>query len=299
MMGRMSDGMQPERGGPKDGWLSDCAEDRRSSDRGEGAQPSDHEDRGQLSGCGDDGRSGDRAEDGGQPSGCGEDGRSADRAEDRGQLSDCGDDGRSTDRAEGGGSGDGTSSLPCAICGRAGRGPRAERHLTHGVSIWLCDAHRSDAFMRRRSGKEFVERLAAVWLSSGVLTLRRRQALDSHLRHIQTASADRQQPGSYSWPSLRREAERRFAAGEKPAQVIAELRHSYRDGPAMVPSIRTMRRWFTQARWLVGPSKSRRQQPRATATPRRAGRAHPLIELILTGVAYPTPPPGPRGPRSP
>ena len=183
---------------------------------------------------------------------------------------------------------------PCAICGRAGRGPRMLRHLTHGVSIWLCDAHRSDAFMRRRSGDEFVERLAAVWTASGVLTGRRQQALDAHLRRIQAISVERERPGSYSWPMLRREAERRFAAGEKPADVITELRTTYRDGPAMVPSIRTMRRWFTQARWLRGPATKRHGVPRTTASPRRKGRAHPLVDLILSGVAFPMPPPGPR-----
>lgn len=188
---------------------------------------------------------------------------------------------------------------PCAICGRAGRGQRTLRHLTHGVSIWLCEAHRSDAFLRRRSGDEFVERLAAVWTASGVLTDRRRQALDAHLRRIQAISVERARPGSYSWPVLRREAERRFAAGDKPADVIAELRTTYRDGPAMVPSIRTMRRWFTQARWLSGSATKHNGAPRTTASPRRKGRAHPLVDLILSGVAFPMPPPGPRFSRGP
>jgi hypothetical protein len=50
---------------------------------------------------------------------------------------------------------------------------------------------------------------------------------------------------------LRREAERRFAAGESPRTVIDDLRRTYGQGPAVVPSLRTMRRWFTQARWLI------------------------------------------------
>ena len=99
---------------------------------------------------------------------------------------------------------------------------------------------------------------------------------------------------------LRREAERRFAAGEPPAQVISELRQTYRDGPAMVPSLRTMRRWFTQARWLATPSGKRRRHSRPPATTVKS-HAHwrPLIDLILTGVAYPVtayPRHSPRGP---
>ena len=185
----------------------------------------------------------------------------------------------------------GAQCPPCAICGHGGRGLRAQCHLTHGISVWLCDAHRNDVFMRRRSGREFVERLSAVWTASGVLTVRRQGALEAHRRRVQTATTGREQPGSYSWPMLRREAERRFAAGEPPAQVISELRKNYRDGPAMVPSVRTMRRWFTQARWLSSPPDNRRKPP---SPPRAQARSatpwRPLIDLILTGVAYPSNP---------
>lgn len=176
---------------------------------------------------------------------------------------------------------------PCAICGHCGRGDRVLHHLTHGLSVWLCDAHRSDGFMHRRSGREFVERLAAVWVASGILTVRKRQALAAHLRRIETAGMERDQPGSYSWPLLRREAERRFASGEPPAEVISELRLIYRDGPAMVPSIRTMRRWYTQARWLTSPPRNRRNGHPATARRSNPYR-EPLINLLLTGVAYPS-----------
>jgi hypothetical protein len=159
--------------------------------------------------------------------------------------------------------------------------------MTHGITIWLCDRHRSEEYMRRRSGREFVERLAAAWAAAGMLTIRRQDALHAHLRRMQVAPTERDQPGSYSWPQLRREAERRYAAGEPPGQVIHELRQNYRDGPAMVPSIRTMRRWFTQARWLTTQSSSR---------PRRSGRSvtrihgesqwEPFINLLLTGHAW-------------
>ena len=127
-----------------------------------------------------------------------------------------------------------SGNLPCAICGNSGRGPRTQRHLTHGVAVWLCDTHGSGAFMHRRAGREFTDRVAAVWTASGVLTVRRKQALEAHLRRVQMVGAERDRPGSYSWPALRREAERRFTAGEPPLEVIADLRGTYRDGPAMV-----------------------------------------------------------------
>ena len=178
---------------------------------------------------------------------------------------------------------------PCALCGYRGHSDRVLHHLTHGLVVWLCQAHRSEAFLTRRSGLEFTERLGAVWAASGVLTKRRRETLEAHVRAIRQGVTNQQKPGSYSWPLLRREAERRFAAGEPPAEVITELRQSYRDSPAMVPSVRTMRRWFTQARWLETAPDNRRV-PSAHAVPRRRSASHwqPFVDLILTGVAYPT-----------
>lgn len=179
---------------------------------------------------------------------------------------------------------------PCALCGGPGHEKRAPHHLTHGLVVWLCGAHRDEAFLKLRSGHEFTDRLAAAWAACGDLTNRKRQALEAHLRAVQLATIDRDKPGSYSWPELRREAERRFEAGEAPATVIVELRRTHRDGPAMVPSIRTMRRWFTQARWLDTSSDRTRPgeagRPTSPTSPRR-----PFVDLMLTGVAYPTRPP--------
>lgn len=145
------------------------------------------------------------------------------------------------------------SPPPCAICGRAGSRQRAPHHLTHGVTVWLCATHRSDAFQRRRNGREFVERLGAVWAASGATSARRTASLHSHLRRVRPSPSTRNRPGSYSWPRLREDAEKRFAAGESPRRVITELRRRHSRGPATVPSERTMRRWFTDARWLTRP----------------------------------------------
>jgi hypothetical protein len=173
---------------------------------------------------------------------------------------------------------------PCAVCGQFRTGQRARHHLTHGVSLWLCDAHRADAYLSRDGGRDFVARLSAVWAASDGLTSRRRKALRAHLRAVVGVPAARELPGSYSWPALRREAERRFAAGEAPAKVIADLRRTYADGPSIVPSVRTMRRWFTQARWLVAPPRTRanaRHAPRPRVGPLTPGEQ--MVNLLLTG----------------
>ncbi len=145
-----------------------------------------------------------------------------------------------------------TDQPVCALCAAPGSGRVAEHHLTHGVSVLLCGDHRSDGYQRRRDGQDFANELAGLWSASGCLSARHRSALAAHVRRVSRSGADRRsRPGSYSWPVLRAEAERRFAAGESPRLVIHELRAHHAGGDAIVPSVRTMRRWFCEARWLT------------------------------------------------
>jgi hypothetical protein len=184
--------------------------------------------------------------------------------------------------------------FPCAICGHHGRGAAFPHHLTHGLQVWLCLTHGANEFLQRRNGHEFVERLATVWGACGSLTRRKVAALRAHIERIRSANDGRERPGSYSWPVLRNEAEKRFAAGEPPDQVIAELRTRHSADTAIAPSIRTMRRWFSQRRWLAlrprGPAgepfEPRRDDPKPPP--------HPLVRLILASMAYPHLPPRPR-----
>jgi hypothetical protein len=153
----------------------------------------------------------------------------------------------------------------CAICGGAGEGPRAEHRLTHGVSVWLCAAHRSDAFQTRRSGRDFVASLAAVWRAAGITTRRHALALEAHLRRVKGPNP-RDRPGSYAWPELREQAEQRFAAGASLAAVERDIRAAAaREMPSRLPSARTFRRWFAEGRWLAAIRKqlSRRPAPPA------------------------------------
>lgn len=153
-------------------------------------------------------------------------------------------------------SGGGVWALPwddgkvrCALCGS--EDGAAEHALTHGVRVTLCATHRSNEYLGDDGGHTIAGALENLWAASGCLTVRRRRALAAHPRRMSAAvrPAARKRPGSYAWPHVRRAAEDRFAAGEPPQRVMTELRAAHQ-GDAHVPSLRTMRRWFIEARWM-------------------------------------------------
>lgn len=143
----------------------------------------------------------------------------------------------------------------CAICLDRTRGKTFPRELAYGVKIWLCDGHHSIEFMRSNTGRDFATTLLRIWQAQGCLTRARGKALEWHLRAVRTLGRQvRARPGSYAWPRLRREAEDAFARGEAVLAVIHRLRERHAGDQATAPSIRTMRRWFAQARWLRFPA---------------------------------------------
>ena len=143
----------------------------------------------------------------------------------------------------------------CAICLDRTRGKALERQLTHGVRIWLCEGHHSVGFMRANAGRDFAVTLMRTWSAHGCLTRARSRALHAHLHAIRSTGTrvNRPRPGSYAWPRLRLEAEAAFACGKPVFATIARLRQRHVLDHATVPSIRTMRRWFSQGRWLRLP----------------------------------------------
>ncbi len=169
---------------------------------------------------------------------------------------------------------------PCAICARTGQDARRLVYLTHGVAVWLCQTHAAERFLREDDGTVFADRLAGMWLATGALTGRRAAALRTHVRQTRSAGIARGRPGSYSWPVLRSEAEQRFAAGHDPRRVIQELRDRHADCPAVAPSARTMRRWYTQARWLAPRTASPRDDRKARR--RRVPAMFALIPHAMT-----------------
>ncbi len=137
----------------------------------------------------------------------------------------------------------------------------------------------------RRSGEEFTTRLETIWRANGIATKRRLGALDDHRERCSRDEAP-SGPGSYSWPRLRVEAEVRFARGEDPSSVICELRGRHRSDVATVPSVRTMRRWHHQRRWLVTSTEhdpvraDSSHQSSQVPSPKRRWRKLPRIEVF-------------------
>ncbi len=125
--------------------------------------------------------------------------------------------------------------------------------LTHGVTVWLCEGHASHAFRTHRSGRDFVVTLQRIWHANGCLTTNRSKALDAHLKALQGSEA-RSRPGSYAWPSIRREVEERLARGSALGPIITEIKRRLAAGPARPPSTSTLRRWQRQQRWLTRAS---------------------------------------------
>jgi hypothetical protein len=143
-----------------------------------------------------------------------------------------------------------TEQPVCAICADRTRGTTEVVRLGHGVAVWLCASHASVEFQTRRSGRDFVLTLERLWRAHGCLTASRRRALDAHLRAL-AGPAPRARPGSYAWPDLRREAERRFARGDPPEPTIATLLAGHAGGGVRLPTSRTMLRWHAERRWVA------------------------------------------------
>ena len=141
-------------------------------------------------------------------------------------------------------------SGPCAVCSVAAGRPY---FMTHGVVVALCKAHREMSYLRRRSGRVFGDQLRHHFISKyGSVSARQNAAIQTHVDCVYGIDLT-SGPGSYAWPTVRLEAEQRFASGEDPRVVIAQLRRRYSGTPAIVPSVRTLQRWFAQGRWLVDP----------------------------------------------
>jgi hypothetical protein len=84
-------------------------------------------------------------------------------------------------------------------------------------------------------------------------------AIDHHINVVRALgrAVVRRRPGSYAWPRLRRDAEACFARGERALTTITRLRERHARDHATVPSVRTMRRWFAEGRWMRLPEVAR------------------------------------------
>jgi len=146
-----------------------------------------------------------------------------------------------------------TKQTVCAICADRTRGKTRRVELGYGVAVWLCEPH-AGGFLVQRSGRDLVVTLTRLWEAHGCLTATRRKALRAHLDALQSvkpAKKPRQRPGSYTWPTLRQLAEERFAAGTSFHATRQEVLRLCPGGAARPPSLRTLRRWYGERRWLA------------------------------------------------
>ncbi len=140
----------------------------------------------------------------------------------------------------------------CAVCmSPHGVGPV---HLSHGVIVQLCEQHDDHHYLSADGGRRFVRRLTEQWQAHGILNASRIKCLAAHLRRVRDSMKAHELPGSHAWAPERRECERRFAAGEPIAAVIDDIRRAERWHGRKPPSIRTIRRWYADGRWLAPPS---------------------------------------------
>jgi hypothetical protein len=109
--------------------------------------------------------------------------------------------------------------------------------------------------MRSNAGRDFAVTLMRTWRAHGCLTRARSRALEHHVNAVRALGRPvvRKRPGSYAWPRLRLDAEACFARGERVLATILRLRERHAADHATVPSVRTMRRWFAQSRWMRLP----------------------------------------------
>lgn len=150
---------------------------------------------------------------------------------------------------------------PCLICGIRTRGNTRQVHLGQGVFVRLCDEHADPAFARSRSGRDCSLSLHHALQAAGKLTRRAERAIDAYVaRHQQPARrpTGRARPGSYAWPEIRARLEAVLARGALTTARMAEIVRGWlgvelRRGLVRMPSLRTLRRWRHEQRWLDAP----------------------------------------------
>ena len=140
----------------------------------------------------------------------------------------------------------------CAICVDRTRGRTEEVRLGYRVTVWLCPGHADHAFQTKRGGRDFVRTLMGVWQANGCLTQARHRALDAHLQRLRQ-HPPHPQPGSFTWPDLRRQLEAAFAHGAAPPHPSQLGDPTCPTCTAHTPSRRTLQRWHAQRRWLTRP----------------------------------------------
>src|SRR6201995_4339964 len=121
-----------------------------------------------------------------------------------------------------------TKQVVCAICVDRTRGRTLPVRLRYGVVVQLCAGHADPAFLRARGGRDFVLTLQRLWTAHNCMTEPRSKALTAHLAQMRDHSPPKRwRPGSYTWPTQRRQAEQAFAEGASPRRVHKRLKAAF------------------------------------------------------------------------
>ena len=147
----------------------------------------------------------------------------------------------------------------CVACfPRSSAGQRVP--LPYGVTLTLCREHRDPRFIASQSGRRFLAGVGEVCAGLGITARRYGEALRAFVDQCTNPRpAPRHRPGSYAWPDQRQAAELVWARGGTfEAGLAAALGLPPPPGFAFrLPSVRTVRRWWQERRWLTPPADRR------------------------------------------
>jgi hypothetical protein len=145
--------------------------------------------------------------------------------------------------------------LSCLACFPQNRvGQRVP--LTLGCSLVLCADHRQPAFIASESGRRFLAAISTLYTSLGLSSRRFHTALMAFVDRCANPhrhAAERTRPGSYAWPRRRQAAETVWSRGGSWEQGRRAAMRAPPGEPDRRPSERTVRRWWTDRRWLGPP----------------------------------------------
>ena len=152
---------------------------------------------------------------------------------------------------------------PCAFCATSTRRAARLVYLGDGVSIYLCPEHASEPFRLQRNGRDFLLCLDKTWRAAGCSNRRRDRVLErveqerkeTLARRARGEDDIRHLPGSYRCPEIRRAVEQAIDSGVVSIRKLDELvrtllKAELRRGRVKAPSLRTLRRWRQQKRWM-------------------------------------------------
>ena len=155
------------------------------------------------------------------------------------------------------------STGPCAFCATSTRKVVKDIYLGYGVKIRLCPEHSSEAFRMQRSGRDFLCCLSETWKANGCMTARRDKVIwhveEQRKQTVKRRAAKEDDighlPGSYRCPEIRRAVEEAVERGITEIRKLDELvrtllKAELRRGRVKPPSLRTLRRWRQQRRWV-------------------------------------------------